>query len=135
MSVQISGSKGKEMVVMWVMVKVLVVIVMVTVMTVAAIVMILLLVVLLVVVVVVVVVVMIVTVMIGAPNIVRVVKSRMRCAGHLARMGEGRVVHWVLVGKPEGKRLLGRPRLRWGIILRWIFRKWEGWRLDGVGSG
>ena len=47
-------------------------------------------------------------------NIVRVVKSRrMRWAGHVARMGEGRVVHRVLVGKPEGKRPLGRPRRRW----------------------
>ena len=47
-------------------------------------------------------------------NIVRVVKSRrMRWAGHVARMGEWRGVHRVLVGKPEGKRLLGRPRRRW----------------------
>ena len=47
------------------------------------------------------------------PNIERVVKSRtMRWAGHVARMGEGRSVHRVLVGKPEGKRPLGRPRRR-----------------------
>jgi hypothetical protein len=48
------------------------------------------------------------------PNIVRVVKSRrMRWAVHVARMGEERGVHRVLVGKPEGKRPLGRPRRRW----------------------
>ena len=47
------------------------------------------------------------------PIIVWVVKSRrMRWAGHVARMGEDRVVHRVLVGKPEGKRPLGRPRRR-----------------------
>jgi hypothetical protein len=48
------------------------------------------------------------------PNIVRVVKSRrMRWAGLGARMGEERGVHRVLVGTPEGKRPLGRPRRRW----------------------
>ena len=48
------------------------------------------------------------------PNIVRVVKSRrMRWAEHVARMGEGSGVHRVLVGKPEGKRPLGRSRRRW----------------------
>ena len=44
----------------------------------------------------------------------RVIKSRrMRWAGHVAHMGEERGAHRVLVGKLEGKRLLGRPRRRW----------------------
>jgi hypothetical protein len=50
---------------------------------------------------------------------------RMRWAGQVARMGERRGVYRVLVGKPEGKRPLGRPRRKGGIILRWIFRKWD----------
>jgi hypothetical protein len=46
------------------------------------------------------------------PKIVRVIRSRMRWAGRVARKGEGRVVYRVLVGRPEGKRPLGRPRRR-----------------------
>jgi hypothetical protein len=46
-------------------------------------------------------------------SIIRVIKSRrMRWAGHVARMGEGRGVYRVLVGKPEGRRSFGRPRHR-----------------------
>jgi hypothetical protein len=73
-----------------------------------------------------------------SPNIVRVIRSRrMRWEGCVARVGERRDVYRVLVGKHEGKRPLGRPRLRWeDVILRRIFKKWDvGHGLDRADSG
>jgi len=71
------------------------------------------------------------------PNIVCVVKSRrMRWAGHVARMREGRGVHRILVGKPVGKIPLGRPRRRWEDNIKMDLREvggggdWMEWAQD-----
>ena len=67
-------------------------------------------------------------------NIVRVIKSRiMRWAGHVARMGEERGVYRVLVGKPEGRRPLGRPRRRWVDNIRMDLQEVECGYMDWIG--
>jgi len=71
------------------------------------------------------------------PNSIRVTKSRrMKRTGAIALMGNRRGVYRVLARKPGGKRSLGRPR-RWsGIILKWIFKKWDrGNRVDWSDAG
>jgi hypothetical protein len=65
---------------------------------------------------------------------VRVIKSRrMRWAGHVARVGEGRGVYRVLLGKPEVKRLLGRPRRRWEDNIRMDLQEVGCGCVDGIG--
>jgi hypothetical protein len=73
----------------------------------------------------------------SSPIIIRVIKSRrLKWAGHVARMGERRGAYRALVGKPEGRRPLGRPRRRWEYNIKMGLRevRW-GRRLDQSGSG
>jgi hypothetical protein len=77
----------------------------------------------------------------SSTDIIRQIKSRqMRWVGHVARMGEGRKVYKVLVGKPEGKRPFRRPRHRWEDGIRISLREigcgvWIGFDWPRIGTG
>jgi hypothetical protein len=74
----------------------------------------------------------------ASPDIIRQTKSRrMRWVGHVAHIGERRNMYRVFVGKPEGKRPLGRPRHRWEDVIRMDLREigWGGCGVDSPGSG
>jgi len=70
----------------------------------------------------------------SSPTIVRVIKWRvMGWAGHVARMGEERGAYTVLVGKPEGRRPLGRPRRRWVDNIRMDIQEVGCGYMDWIG--
>jgi hypothetical protein len=71
-----------------------------------------------------------------SPSTIRMIKSRrMRWAGNVAQMGEKRDAHRILVGKPEGKRPLGRPRLWWVDNIKMYLREIEWKGMDWIGVG
>jgi hypothetical protein len=61
----------------------------------------------------------------SSPNIIRLISRRVKWAGYVSHVGEERKVYRILVGKPEGKRLLGRPRCRWEDGIRMDHREIE----------
>jgi hypothetical protein len=66
--------------------------------------------------------------------IIRIIKTRrMRWAGHVARMGEKRNAYRLLVGKPEGKRPLGKPTRRWVDNIGMDPERWDGVMWTGLG--
>ena len=79
----------------------------------------------------------------SSPNLVRLIRSRsLRWAGHVALMGERGGAYRVLVGSPEGKRALGRPRRRWNVNIKMDLQvvrcgAWTGliWLMIGTFGG
>jgi hypothetical protein len=70
----------------------------------------------------------------SSPSIIRIITSRrMRWAGHVVRLGEKKNAYWLLVGKPEGKRPLGRPGRRWVDNIRMDLGEVGSGDMDWIG--